>query len=344
MRTLKSYKILSGICLIFTLMISCGKPQDPESINREGTYGGYSVVSRFQPSGYAQDLLIKDSLCYITQGEGGLMIVNVGDPEFPQMISELSEVIRGYSTKISMKDSAVFVATGSFGVTALNVGNPYQPMVSSPNLSIKPSKDFHVYGDYLFTSISEQGVQVANISFAIYPDVQGALKTAGYARGLTTSPDSSMLLIACGEMGLSIYDISDYQNDSIPNPFIGELLGWCDTDGYAEDVVVSNNQQFAYLACGTSGLQIIDYSDTSNVHIVGSYDTGGYAKEILLRDEKIYMTAETYGLQVIDVNDVTNPMLVGSVDTEYALGLDIDEKYIYIADEKEGLIIIARPD
>jgi hypothetical protein len=55
------------------------------------------------------------------------------------------------------------------------------------------------------------------------------------------------------------------------------------------------------------------------------------------------MTSETYGLQIIDVSDITNPVLVGIVPTSYALGLCKDDKYIYVADETEGLIIISIP-
>jgi len=41
---------------------------------------------------------------------------------------------------------------------------------------------------------------------------------------------------------------------------------------------------------------------------------------------------------------VSNPVRIGSVDTDEALGLDMDENYIYIADEEEGLIIIQKPE
>ncbi len=49
------------------------------------------------------------------------------------------------------------------------------------------------------------------------------------------------------------------------------------------------------------------------------------------------------GLQIIDVSDFTNPKLIGVVDTEFALGLDMDDEFIYVADEDEGLIIISIP-
>ena len=43
------------------------------------------------------------------------------------------------------------------------------------------------------------------------------------------------------------------------------------------------------------------------------------------------------GLQIIDVSDVTAPKLLGAVETKFALGLDMDENYIYLADEDEGI-------
>ncbi len=119
--------------------------------------------------------------------------------------------------------------------------------------------------------------------------------------------------------------------------------GWCDTDGYAEDVVCNPEQSYAYLACGTSGLVIIDYSDTSDIKIVGTYDTGGFAKEIEYKNNKVFITTELKGFQVFDVSDVTRPVRQAVVETEYALGFTMDQNYIYIADEIEGLIIVSIP-
>lgn len=329
----KLFVLLSGLFFL----ISCGKPTDPSSLNPVGD-GGYKIVSRFLTTGFAQDVVKKGNLAYIAQGEGGLMIVNVIDPKNPQAVSTTTKGVRGYSNKIAMKDSAVYLAAGSFGVTVLNVIDPNTPLVTDANSSIKPAKNFHILGDYLFTAISELGVKMAKISNPTYPDPMGIIKTSGYAQGITITADSNYLLAACGEMGLSIFNISNFKEGTY------SIVGWVDTPGYAEAVTILDNESIAFLACGTAGLQIIDFSDTSNIHIVGSFDSGGYAKELLYKNQKIFMTAERGGLQIIDVADVTNPGLLGLVEMEYALGLGIDEEYIYVADEIEGLIIVSIPD
>ena len=171
------------------------------------------------------------------------------------------------------------------------------------------------------------------------PDIRGEFSVSGYANGLAIN-DTTLLLVASGEMGMSIYNISDFQQGYGIYPHVG----WCDTPGYAEAIKIRENDSIAFLACGTAGLQIIDYSDTSNIFIAGSYDGSGYAKDLEYKNNLVFMTTELSGLQIINVANIASPSLVGTVETEYALGLDLDENYIYLADEIEGIIIISIPD
>jgi len=325
---------LSGLILF----MGCGKPNDPESLKPGDA--GYKVVSRVNTSGFANDVVKKDNLLYVAQGEGGLIIYNVSDPANPVLVSLTTEKLRGYAGKIAMKDSAVYLAANTFGINVVDVRAPDTPVVTITNLGIKPARNFHVMGNYLFTAISEQGVGIAEISYPAEPDVRGQFPTTGYAYGLTTSADSNYLFVAGGEMGLSIYNISDFQEGYGIYP----RVGWCDTPGDAEAIVINESESVAFLACGTAGLQILNYSDTANIFIVGSYDSAGYAKDLQYRDDRIYLSANLGGLQIIDVSDITAPKLLGAVETKYALGLDIDENYIYLADEDEGFLIISIPE
>jgi hypothetical protein len=159
---------------------------------------------------------------------------------------------------------------------------------------------------------------------------------------VSVTSDSNYILVACGEMGLSIVDVSQvlagggYGNHNT-------LVGWVDTPGYADDVAAHPTLPLAFIASGTGGLQIADYSDSLNIKIVGSYSTGGYAKEVVYKDNKAFVTTELRGLQIIDVSNVTSPVRIGTVQTSFALGLFVDDNYVYVADQVEGLIIISIP-
>jgi hypothetical protein len=324
----------------FIFLFSCGKPNDPESLIVPDNSGGYSVLTRFATSGYAQDILKKDSLLYIAQGEGGLLILNINDPENPDVVSTTTDYVKGYCSKIAMQDTAVYLAAGTFGVNVINITDLSAPHVTVSNLNVKPARNFYILGNYLYTAISEQGVGICEISYPTFPDIRGTVYTIGFAYDLIVTPDTNRMIVACGEMGLSIYNISQLQDGyGVYWP-----MGWCDTPGYAEALAVVEDQSLAFLACGTAGLQILNYADTANIHIIGSYDGSGYAKDLVKDGDKIYMATELSGLQVIDISDVTNPYLTGQIETEFALGVYYDEQYIYVADEDEGLIIVSKPD
>lgn len=318
-------------------LLSCGSPNEPEVIV-EGN-NGYRVVSKFATSGYAQDVIKKDSLLFVAQGEGGLSIINVKDPANPKLVSEVISALRGYSYKIANKDSIVYIAAGNFGVSAVNISDPKNPVVTVNNLPMKPARNVYVSGSYLFTSISEQGFSVAELSYPTHPDVRAANLTPGYAHSVVTTSDNNYLLVASGELGFSMMDISDFQDGFGYYP----VAGWLDTPGYAVDVVTHPTQPVAFLACGTGGLVIVDYADTSNLKILGSFNTGGYAKELAYKDNKIFITTETRGLQVIDVSNLSNPKRIAAISTKYALGIYIQDNYIYVADQYEGIIVISIP-
>ena len=88
---------------------------------------------------------------------------------------------------------------------------------------------------------------------------------------------------------------------------------------------------------------MIDYSDSANVKIVSKYSTGGYAKEVFFKDNIVYVTTGLRGLQIFDVSNINSPVRIGTVETGLALGLFVDESYVYVADEEDGLVIISIP-
>jgi hypothetical protein len=337
---MKMNKMFPMWLLGLVILISCGKPNDPELLIPPDISGGYAIVSRFETSAYAQDLIKKDSLLFISQGEGGLMIVNIADPENPKTVSITTDGVKGYSTRITMKDSVVYLAAGTFGINVVDVANPLLPIVTASNVSLKPAQNSYILGNFMYTAVSELGVEISDITYPTYPDIRGLVGTTGFANDVFVTSDTSSLIAACGEMGFTLIDISEL----VQGYGVFHEIGWCDTPGYAEALTIIEEDSLAFMACGTSGLQIIDYADTNNIHIVGNFDASGYAKDLIYKNQKIYMTTELSGLQIINVADVTNPYLIGSVETAFAKGIDMDEKYIYIADEEEGLIIISVPE
>jgi hypothetical protein len=331
----KFYSII--ILLNLILIISCGTPNDPDSII--GGDGGYKIVGKHITSGYAQDIVVQNNFAFIAQDEGGLIIFDVSNSKTPVEVSRLTQQLKGNVHKIAIKDSFVFLAADAFGMSYVNISDPRNPQDIWTNVNPKPAKGLEIMANFLFTATGNEGFQITDITNPYAPELRGKTITQGFAQNVCISPDSNYLLVACGEMGFELYDISQIGSGSGSYP----MTDWIDTPGYAEDVIPHPTLPYAFIASGTGGLQIADYSDSLNIKIVGSYNTGGYAKEVFYKESKVYITTELRGLQIIDVSDVTSPIRIGTVQTEYAMGLFVEENYVYVADEIEGLIIISVP-
>jgi hypothetical protein len=104
-------------------------------------------------------------------------------------------------------------------------------------------------------------------------------------------------------------------------------------------VVVSGN--YAYVADGGAGLQVIDWSTPAAPVRVGGYDTSGDADGVAVSGNYAYVADDDAGLVVINVSNPAAPVRVGGYDTGgTAVGVALAGNYAYVADGAAGLVII----
>ncbi len=329
-----------AVCCV--IVWSCAKPSAPESLT-PGT-GGYSIVATVPTPGSAQDVEVQDTVAFVAQGEGGLAIVDIADRTKARLLSICIEGVRGYSYKLARKDSIVYIAAGGFGINSINVARPQSPLFVAHYGGASSTNDIEIFGTWLLEAKGEAGLRFDDLAGLEpgYVDARGTILSPGYARGMTVTSDSTLLL-TCGEMGLAIYDLRDIEHVQGFYDARKKYEAWIDLPGYAVDVAVLENRKIAYVACGTRGVYVVDFSDTANVKVIGSYATRGYAKEIAYQNRRVYVTTELRGLQILSVENPAAPSLVGVVSTSYALGVAVDSRYVYVADQNDGLIIISIP-
>ena len=106
--------------------------------------------------------------------------------------------------------------------------------------------------------------------------------------------------------------------------------------GYANNVDLQRD--YAYIAAGAAGLQVVDVSDRDNPVIVGSLDTAGTAIDIKVRSNYVYIADAENGLVVINVETPTAPVEVAVIDTAgIAQDIDAQGDYVYVADGAGGI-------
>lgn len=145
---------------------------------------------------------------------------------------------------------------------------------------------------------------------------------------------------------LQAYAINALGESERVNIYIIErIISSIDTPGYAMDVMLSADGTKAYVADGSSGLQIVDISNSTAPVITGSINTPYHAWNVTLSADgtKAFVADGESGLQIIDISNPTAPTIIGSVDTPYGaldVTLSADETKAYVAAGYSGLQII----
>ncbi|HEY0552340.1 MAG TPA: Ig-like domain-containing protein, partial [Verrucomicrobiae bacterium] len=118
-----------------------------------------------------------------------------------------------------------------------------------------------------------------------------------------------------------------------------QTLGFVAIPGFANNVDVSGN--YAYVAAGSAGLQIVDISDRNNPIVVASLDTPGNADDVKVLGDFAYLADGPAGLRIISVANPLVPVFVGTVDTPGdAQDVVANGSYVYVADGSSGVQII----
>ncbi len=122
-------------------------------------------------------------------------------------------------------------------------------------------------------------------------------------------------------------------------PFVPTLVGAYNTPGNATGVAVAGD--LAFVADGSSGLQIIDISDPTNPTLAGTYNTLGHAYGIAVAGDLAFVADEDGGLRIIDISDPASPTLAGTYNTPgYAYGIAVAGDLAFVGDGSSGLQII----
>jgi hypothetical protein len=90
-------------------------------------------------------------------------------------------------------------------------------------------------------------------------------------------------------------------------------LSFVSIPGFANGVAVNGN--YAFVAAGAAGLQVVNVGNRSNPVIVASLALAGNANDVRLLGNLAYVAAGSSGLEVVDVTNPLAPVLRGTLST-----------------------------
>lgn len=314
--------------LFLFLITFCGRPEPPDD-----EIHTFEIVNVCPLPGYAMDIDLMGDLAYVADGQGGLQIVDINNPDSIFVVGEyMSEKsIVGIAVRDTFAYLAVSHSQG--GIKIINVAQPSEPVFIGEdnwyygyNVVAPPNDTMYVYvaGGYWFV--------VENVSNPQYPSFVRRFSTPGDIRGIYVV--DSMVYLACEQMGMHVINLAKPDSEA--------MVGWVDTPSNARNIFVKEN--YAYITDGRAGLVIINVSDPENPEIVSIYNTPDYANNVFVSGNYAYIADGDGGLQVIDISNPEEPVYYGSIEMSYANDVYVKDDLIYVADRDMGLVIITEEE
>ena len=211
-------------------------------------------------------------------------------------------------------------------------------------------RDYHDYGDHLYIVCDEGQSTLQIVDLSLLPNsapvVYDSDELFPRCHNLFIDSVSARMYVCGGTKLFAVY--------SLANPALPTLLVDCPTDvpfwssvGYVHDVYVRGDT--AYLNAEQRGLFVVDFSNLSNIQMLGSLDVytqSGYNHSgWLMDDEPFYALAdETHGMDVkiIDMSDLEDLQVtdtIGSNINEFSIphNLIYKDNILFVSHYFDGL-------
>lgn len=296
-------------------VINCSEASAPHPLNE------------FDTKGMTRDVQLVENTAFLADYNNGLQIVDVSKLEQPELIGGV-RTTNGYAMQLKVLGDVCFIANGPGGLQPVNIANKrlpslYKPLsigdealcvclvgnkalvgysggfkvidVSNPG-SLVEQVDFKCGGSVRDIVVDEgraylacNGLRIVDVANPLEPKMLGSLAGSS-AWGLAVR--AKTVYMANGDSGLYIIDADD------PSKPVVKLNG---IPGMYQARAVTIQQNYAFVACGQNGLEIIDISNNAAPVRLPKFNTTGYCFKYQGNSKAGFVADGDYGLRVLSI-------------------------------------------
>ena len=330
----------------------------------------------------AEHLAIGDTLLYVSRGEAGIQVIDVGNSLGPIVTGDSLTSGETAIGDIALVDTFLVATRGGselllFRAERLGDG-PLAVMTPDSTVGrIGPAGEAVLvtteHQGLLFMDIviPESATYISNLTFSFHlvADVALAGDTACLAAGVEgvhlAGVEDELEIYSIGNIpttgnavacetadrtlftaetgrGLAAYDLSTLSE-----------VGSIDLPGSSQDLLL--NGEAAYVCAGVNGLYVVDVSDREDLSLVDSLDNGGvgdrFTRDLSLSGNRLAVAEGEGGVRIVDVTDPLAPVALGSYDPgDYVVDVAFStEDVLYLSLRSTGLMVLdisdpAQPD
>lgn len=262
----------------------------------------------------AKGIVLDGSHAYIAAGDGGLRVVDVGDPTQPREVSALNTL--GEAEGLALDGSYAYVAVGEAGLKVVDISDPIHPTAVGSLDTSGYAVNVAVSGDHAYVADGKGGLRLVDVIDPAHPVDVGGLDAVETVFDVAVHGNYAYL--ADGDGGLRVIDVSQ--------PVIPKEVGIYHTTGGAIGVAVGAS--YAYVVEeldydadlgieDDADLVIVDVTNPTAPTKTGACSLGGwyvgaaegwysYTGEIALAND-VACVLSTGGVHSIDISDRTSP-------------------------------------
>jgi len=343
-----SYVYVSGSYAYITLpyaglhIIDISNTTEPSLV---GYYGSPGIEGRVEVLG---------NYAYILDMSKGLQVVDVSNPA-ETSLAGFYNTPGSMMKKIHILGNYAYIAGIGIkqGLHIVDISNPTAPSLAGSYNTPGKALDLRVLGNYVYVADSWEGIQIIktiNGDYISYrdSDKDGYGNPSDYTTGDSTPEGYVSNSDDCNDNDSNINPgVLEICGDGIDQDctdrdlFCGPVLSVSFERGFGNDVFVSGN--YAYVTGASSGFYVVDISDPTKSHIVGSYEVFG-AYGVHVSGNYAYVASPS-GLQILDVNDPTKPFLADSyIGAGATNDVYVSGNYAYVTSMSSGLQVLSISD
>ena len=290
--------------------------------------------------GSFDNVVVKGNYAYVAAGPSGLQVVDISNLRAPVQVPFDDPMNDDYATGLDIQKDTLFVTYRKRGVVEYMLDqSPNQPVPSDIEAGIAgTANDIVVSGNFAYVAGGDGGFFSIDFSNSVSPIIH-SLQTPGIAKKVFVLGNRAY--VADGPAGIQIISISDPTNPL--------LLNTIDTPGDAVSLYVAKQvdesgavRTYAFVADGSTGLYVVDVTDTNHPTEVARYETSNFANDVIVQGTVVFLADETDGLLSLDIDKISAPQLLGNQNTPgKAQGLYLrNDAIMFVADANHGLRII----
>ena len=290
-----------------------------------------TLEGRYQTQGDSRRLIYMNGILYLADGSAGFRIIQASPLEQMGTLTFSHKV-----QDVAVTGDYAFLAVDKLGLISVDISNPSNPVVLDTADTPGEAYGVSVRGNMAFVADRSQGVWAVDVTSPQTMDLTGQWTTEPnsiHLSDITLDIGAETAYLSDEGYGLRVIDLTTMTQKTMLN-----------TGGDAFSLFIDQN--YVYLADGTSGLKKIDVAVVPPDQ-VDSVISGGEARDVIFTPDYCYVAGGEGGVWILDHESLHDGQVSMAVhwDTENAQGLALSSSVLMIADGPGGLLFynIANP-